>query len=645
MNRTSPIKFIYLTALPGAVIITACIFYFDYLSRKNFFREHLSHDLKVLSDALSFDMARGFIVHKVLEVSSAAANLHFLEIYGKDGNRIKSFPSYIMTCDVKLFEIPIVYDNKIVGSIRGCPAYDRIGFSTAPIFTVIFLLIIYFSMLFRIFKKSIYEEGIAFSISKITHEIRKPISEIKMIFENTVNSKDFEEFKLNKKTFLQKLNINFSNAEMILKNFGSINQKILLTQYRISACVLLKECLLEVQDNYNIDIRLDLEIDSIYIHVDLQKLKLVFKNLFRNAIEAGCNEIMVSAKKDLNVVRIAISNNGEKIDTYMAKKIFKRYYTTKPYGTGIGLGMSKEIVERHGGQLYLSSRKDLTTFVLTIPISFNGKFDGIDNKSFSQNNNKNSRIFSVFIVDDEITYQEYLIQLFNPYNPKITCFKNESNLIENIKKESPDLIILDIDLKSQKDGLEIAKNIREFNTTIQIVIHSHNAPHYNIKSINADSVLKPMCKTIVSSIAENMQLSPSICIVDDDINYLETFKKKLNSDGIKCDTFGKMSSFIDFCLDQNSNIYSVIILDMLFHDEEIDTIEEETANFLKDDLDFPFQGHIFLNTHAEINYQKVLKSGFSGSLEKSIYSWNALKKQIDSCHLPIKTTKAISNVR
>jgi signal transduction histidine kinase len=68
-------------------------------------------------------------------------------------------------------------------------------------------------------------------------------------------------------------------------------------------------------------------------------------------------------------VTLEISNNGPKIPEHLVKSIFEPFVTTKSLGTGLGLFVCKEIIEKHKGSLSCESRTDLTVFSITLPIS------------------------------------------------------------------------------------------------------------------------------------------------------------------------------------------------------------------------------------------------------------------------------------
>ena len=106
------------------------------------------------------------------------------------------------------------------------------------------------------------------------------------------------------------------------------------------------------------------------------QLVQVFLNLILNAVDATENggQITISAKVLSGNIRVEVADNGCGIDTGDAKRIFEPYFTTKRHGTGLGLFVSRKLVEEHGGRLAFTSARDRgTTFEVWLPAEDEGK--------------------------------------------------------------------------------------------------------------------------------------------------------------------------------------------------------------------------------------------------------------------------------
>ena len=105
---------------------------------------------------------------------------------------------------------------------------------------------------------------------------------------------------------------------------------------------------------------------DLLIYADEGQIMQVFNNLVKNAVQAGATSIRITAdlnSEDQTVIRVA--NNGRAIPLRQTEEIFIPFYTTKPNGTGIGLSLSKQIMVKHNGNLYLEqSDSQMTIFSL-----------------------------------------------------------------------------------------------------------------------------------------------------------------------------------------------------------------------------------------------------------------------------------------
>ncbi len=111
-----------------------------------------------------------------------------------------------------------------------------------------------------------------------------------------------------------------------------------------------------------------------FVHADRTQLNRLFTNLLQNAFEA-CNDrercvISVSEEWRDDSILIKISDNGEGIPEQMRSKIFIPNFTTKSSGTGLGLAMSKTIVEQAKGTIWFETEVNAgTTFFVELPLA------------------------------------------------------------------------------------------------------------------------------------------------------------------------------------------------------------------------------------------------------------------------------------
>lgn len=104
---------------------------------------------------------------------------------------------------------------------------------------------------------------------------------------------------------------------------------------------------------------------------DQIKLREVLLNLLKNARESQADEIVLSASSgcDTSGIQISLRDNGCGIEQDQLDQIFQAFHTTKQEGTGLGLSLSKRIIEAHHGTLTVTSAPgEGSTFTVFLPL-------------------------------------------------------------------------------------------------------------------------------------------------------------------------------------------------------------------------------------------------------------------------------------
>jgi C4-dicarboxylate-specific signal transduction histidine kinase len=128
---------------------------------------------------------------------------------------------------------------------------------------------------------------------------------------------------------------------------------------------------------YNITVRVDLAADLLRVMGDRVQLQQVLMNLIMNSIDAmkevdGTRELAVKSERtEKEEILVSVSDTGVGLPPQQADQIFNAFFTTKPQGTGMGLRISRSIVESHGGRLWAadnSPRGSSFHFALTTKV-------------------------------------------------------------------------------------------------------------------------------------------------------------------------------------------------------------------------------------------------------------------------------------
>lgn len=106
------------------------------------------------------------------------------------------------------------------------------------------------------------------------------------------------------------------------------------------------------------------------VRVDPQQIEQVLINLLTNSIHAftgqSPKQIFITTSETANRIFITISDTGKGVDKQIRDKIFLPFFTTRKNGAGIGLTLSKNIIEAHGGYLSHTTEDGVTSFVISL---------------------------------------------------------------------------------------------------------------------------------------------------------------------------------------------------------------------------------------------------------------------------------------
>ena len=120
---------------------------------------------------------------------------------------------------------------------------------------------------------------------------------------------------------------------------------------------------------------LDLNIsERLIVSGYIEEIRQVIINIIFNAIDVltnhnDSNVIKIVGYEENGFIMLKTSNTGPKIPNDLLETIFEPFYTTKKTGTGLGLSVCREIIEKHNGQLYCTSNEEWTTFTMILPSS------------------------------------------------------------------------------------------------------------------------------------------------------------------------------------------------------------------------------------------------------------------------------------
>ena len=347
-------------------------------------------------------------------------------------------------------------------------------------------------------------------LSNMSHEIRTPLNAI-VGFSNLLSSEDITVQDREKFS-----NIIQSNSEALLVLIDDILDlsKIEAEQVEIKlSTVEVAQILTEVFDTFalqkmkrTLEFRLNRNSfeNQFFIIADIFRLKQIFNNLLSNAIKfthSGHIEIGASQTED-NYITFYVSDTGIGIAPENINLVFERFRKiennsqTLYRGTGLGLPITKKLVEILGGKIWIDSILGAgSTFFFTMPISKTYK---VETDKTKINNKQITAVESlkILIVEDIEVNFIYLNELIKPFKAEVLWAKDGFQSIE-ISKQNTDIALIFMDIKLPGiNGTEAMKEIRKFNKCVPIIAQTAFALNEQVIDFKKEGFTDHLAKPI-----------------------------------------------------------------------------------------------------------------------------------------------------
>jgi len=211
--------------------------------------------------------------------------------------------------------------------------------------------------------------------SGIAHDIRNPLNFLSLSIghiRERIEEEDIQD-KEALLTLLENLRGEIHRMKELIHNFLFLGKPITLDKEWTAPESLLEEalCILREKMGKGIGIKASYSNDKKSLYCDREFMRICLINLLLNAIEAiegDTGEIRVEFGNEDALSYISVSDTGVGIDEKDREVIFEPYFSTKRHGCGIGLTITKRIINEHGGTITVQSTKGKgTTVTLRVP--------------------------------------------------------------------------------------------------------------------------------------------------------------------------------------------------------------------------------------------------------------------------------------
>ena len=304
----------------------------------------------------------------------------------------------------------------------------------------------------------------------------------------------------------------------------------------------------------------ELEADLPEIVGDGGRLVQVLINLFSNAIKfTDTGSITCRAGRVDGAIQVSVIDTGQGITEADQPKVFERFkqvgdtLTDKPKGTGLGLPICKEIVEHHGGRIWVESEPGRgSTFSFTIPIqdavsddlSRPGRAINIDHllqqlaaRQAGPTPAQGTGQRTILIVDDDAHIRELLKQELHEAGYGVREAADGREALAQIRRERPDLVILDV-MMPEMSGFDVAAVLKGDPQTADLPIiilsivedrergYRLGVDRYLTKPIESGVILEEIERLLAQGASHH-----KVMVVDEDASTLKTLTEVLRTKG------------------------------------------------------------------------------------------------------------------
>jgi signal transduction histidine kinase len=209
--------------------------------------------------------------------------------------------------------------------------------------------------------------------SGIAHEIRNPLNFLSLSIGH-IKERITEEKIANKEDLMELLDDltqEIHKVNELIHNFLFLGKPVTLNRERLSPRSLIDEVLQILKDKVRPGIDLTVVCDGeSSLYCDREYMRICLTNLLLNSVQAieGRGQITIECRRDGVFTELSVKDNGTGVGKEEMDKIYEPYYSTKKFGMGLGLAITKRFVEAHEGTISIESKPGQgTTMTIKVP--------------------------------------------------------------------------------------------------------------------------------------------------------------------------------------------------------------------------------------------------------------------------------------
>jgi signal transduction histidine kinase/CheY-like chemotaxis protein len=313
-------------------------------------------------------------------------------------------------------------------------------------------------------------------LSHLSHELRTPLNSILGFSELLEHDTNLQSQQRDSIRYIHQAGSHLLDLVNEVLDLATIDSgKLTLNNLQIRFNEIVNECETLMQHlarEKGIKFTIDVDsINDIEIYTDPKRLKQVLINLISNAIKYNSSGgwVKLTAEHDEEKLIVIVEDNGRGISQEKLSDIFSPFdrigqENSNIEGTGIGLTITKRLVEMMKGQLHVKSREgDGTKFTVILPKSVQDTAAGLESResqSTDDDKEKNSSEGMILLVEDNLANQMIMSKQLEKLGYRVDCAVNGRLALKCAYHTHYDLIITDCNMP-EMDGYEFTKLLRQ----------------------------------------------------------------------------------------------------------------------------------------------------------------------------------------
>jgi PAS domain S-box-containing protein len=225
-----------------------------------------------------------------------------------------------------------------------------------------------------------------------------------------------------------------------------------------------------------VTLSLELAPDLPAVICDRVQLQQVVLNLVGNALDAmeavdltDRHLLIRTSQARSTVVEFCIEDNGPGFEAGISEQIFQPFYTTKSQGLGMGLAISRTILQGHGGRLWAEDKRESgAAFYFTLPVADAIATAGPEDAPKEDPKEDQSAVATIFIVDDDPSVRQAMGRLIGSAGYAVEVFVSAQAFLQREAYAGIGCMVVDLHMPGET-GLDLQATLNGRGSTVPIV--------------------------------------------------------------------------------------------------------------------------------------------------------------------------------